>query len=288
MIEILQADYRETLARCNGAADLVFTSPPYADARTYGAAVSWTDADYAALGDAVFGALRPGGHAVIVIDSPVRDRRGIGSERGLHPFRLAIDWADRVGFRFVERLVFARATMPGAYPDRFRNDFELMLWFQRPGPARSLNKGHLKVATMHRGQAGQKLTEVGANGKSRKRSGPNSERCLRDPGTIWNYGAVGNRGGAPELEATDHPARFPYRLAADAVRCWSSPDDLVCDPFLGSGTTALACYDHRRRFIGGDLFSSADGKPWADVAREIIEARARQGRLDFGNATATI
>jgi site-specific DNA-adenine methylase len=55
MIEIRQADYRETLVRAAGC-DLVFTSPPYADARTYGAAVSWNDADYAALGDAVFAA----------------------------------------------------------------------------------------------------------------------------------------------------------------------------------------------------------------------------------------
>jgi hypothetical protein len=54
-------DFRETLALCEGAADLVLTSPPYCDARTYGAAVSWGMDDYAALGDACFAALRPGG-----------------------------------------------------------------------------------------------------------------------------------------------------------------------------------------------------------------------------------
>ncbi len=68
----LQADFRETLAACEGQADLVCTSPPYADARTYGADVVWTDADYAALGDAVFGALKPGGHCLIIVDAPVR------------------------------------------------------------------------------------------------------------------------------------------------------------------------------------------------------------------------
>ena len=69
------ADYRDTLAACDGAADLVLTSPPYADARSYGMGCDWGMEDYAALGDAVFAALRPGGHALINVDAPVREWR---------------------------------------------------------------------------------------------------------------------------------------------------------------------------------------------------------------------
>ena len=84
---ILHADYRDTLAHVAslGGADLIAFSPPYCDARTYGAGVSWGDPDYAALGDAVFAALRPGGHALVNVDAPVREwRRGFGTERGFH------------------------------------------------------------------------------------------------------------------------------------------------------------------------------------------------------------
>ena len=89
-VTLHHGDYRETLALCGGAADLVLTSPPYCDARTYGANVRWEMPDYAALGDAVFAALRPGGppcaglvfRAVLAgvgvllrIDRPVRPAR---------------------------------------------------------------------------------------------------------------------------------------------------------------------------------------------------------------------
>ena len=100
-----QADYRDTLRAVAdaGGCDIVATSPPYADARTYGAAVNWTDADYASLGDAVFAALKPGGHALINVDAPVREwRPGFGTERGFHPWRLMLDWAERVGFRVTD------------------------------------------------------------------------------------------------------------------------------------------------------------------------------------------
>jgi DNA modification methylase len=215
---------------------------------------------------------------VIVIDSPVRDRRGIGSERGLHPFRLAIDWADRIGFRFVERLAYARMGITGEYLGRFRNDFEPMLWFQKPGGASTFDKTHLRSKMLNAQKAGSFKTCRKVNGELKQ------ERTRRfedekHAGTIWQYLAGHGHGGSTDLEGTGHHARFPYRLASDAVRCWSNPDDLVCDPFSGSGTTALACYDHGRRFIGGDLLANDAGKPWAEVALEIIGERAKQGRL---------
>jgi DNA modification methylase len=37
------------------------------------------------------------------------------------------------------------------------------------------------------------------------------------------------------------------------VQAFSSPGDLICDPFLGSGTTAVAALAHGRRFIGADI-----------------------------------
>jgi site-specific DNA-methyltransferase (adenine-specific) len=49
----------------------------------------------------------------------------------------------------------------------------------------------------------------------------------------------------------------PWQQALEPVRHWvrqvSEPGELVCDPFLGSGTTALACVLEGRRFIGYDI-----------------------------------
>ena len=94
---------------------------------------------------------------------------------------------------------------------------------------------------------------------------------------MWDYGHVGHGAtGAPDIEAEGHPARWPYRLAADIIQCFAPPGGLVCDPFVGAGTTAAAAQDLGRRFIGGDLGARADGTPWADVARRVLESRARQ------------
>ena len=47
-----------------------------------------------------------------------------------------------------------------------------------------------------------------------------------------------------------HPAVFPVQLAQDHIISWSNPDDIILDPFMGSGTTGVACVNTNRNFIG--------------------------------------
>jgi hypothetical protein len=282
-ITLLHADYRETLqaAADAGGVDLLLTSPPYCDARTYGADVSWDMEDYARLGDYVARALKPGGWALVNVDAPVRNwRPGFGSERGLHPWRMLLDWSDRVGLRVPDRLAFGRQGIPGEYGGRFRNDWEPLLWFQRPGAEGYFDRTALAedgtrshgIVVRHRKPDGVRVSIMkgwaAENGKAHR-------------GTLWNYGNVGSgHTGAPYLEAEDHPARWPYRLAADIIQCFAPPDGLVCDPFLGAGTSAVAAFEFGRRFIGGDLYARAtDGRAWVDVAADVLDARSAQLRL---------
>ena len=268
------ADYRETLAHvaARGGADLIAFSPPYCDARSYGMNVSWGDADYAALGDAVFAALKPGGHALVNVDAPVREwRPGFGTERGFHPWRLMLDWAERVGFRVPDRLVFGRRGMPGDYSGRFRNDCEPLFWFQRPGAPGFFDRQPLAVTTAPYAGAAASMREHGGHVRHRAASGHAAEQGLTHRGTLWNYGAVGNGlTGCAALEAAGHPARWPYRLARDIVLCFCPVGGLVCDPFVGAGTTALAAVKEGRRFIGGDLGEREDGRAWVSIAHEIV------------------
>ena len=50
-----------------------------------------------------------------------------------------------------------------------------------------------------------------------------------------------------------HPTQKPVKLFRELVQIHSNPNDLVVDPFLGSGTTAVAALDLGREFIGGDI-----------------------------------
>lgn len=284
-------DYRETLALADGKADLVLTSPPYADARTYGMDCNWTMTDYAALGDAVFAALRPGGHALVNIDAPVREwRPGFGTERGWHAWEMMIDWGRRVGFRVPDRLAFGRLGTPGAYEGRFRNDWEPLLWFVKPSGEPWMDRRALatKDGTQKRhGSASNRKAD--GTMYQRQRSGWACENEVTHRGTMWEYGSVGvNHSGSPDIEAQGHPARWPYRLAEDIVRCFCPPGGLAVDPFVGAGTSAAAAVEHGRRFLGGDLgvrtadeTRGLDSVPWVEVTARVLDQRTRQVKL-FG------
>jgi DNA modification methylase len=73
--------------------------------------------------------------------------------------------------------------------------------------------------------------------------GPNGRR-LR---TVWDIKTQINRA------ASGHFATFPSELAATCLRITSEPGDVVLDPFLGSGTTAIAAGMLGRRFLGIEL-----------------------------------
>lgn len=272
--EIAVCDFRETLdaVRCLGGCHLVLMSPPYDDARTYGNDVSWRFEDYQALGDATFAALKPGGHAIMVLDGPVREwRKGFGTERSFTPWKVMLDWAERVGFRVPDRMAYGRMGMPGRYEGRFRNDWEPLLWFQRPGDDTFFDKTVLREEAKYGKRYGV-VSGRRANGSMAARlpSGECWEKKLVNRGTFWNFGVTGNNNDEPEMLATDHPARFCVRFAEDAVRCFCPPNGLVCDPFVGSGTSAVAAVRHGRMFGGGDLCADEKGKHWALHAHERV------------------
>ena len=287
---LYHADYRDTLGAvaASGGADLIAFSPPYCDARSYGMDASWGMADYAALGDAVWGALKPGGHAIVNVSAPVRDWAGDGrgNGRGLHAFRLVIYWHDRIGFRTPDHLAFGRLGQPGKWPMGFRSGWEPLWWFQRPGPDGYFAPGSIKTQATKPGQVERKFSGKGGSGPNRDDRSTRSETWANDidrlPSSLWSTSTFN-----PQAEPTDaaHPARWPYRLASDIVRCFAAPGALVCDPFVGSGTTAAAALAHGRRFVGGDLgLRQSDKVPWVTVTDGLLRQRTAQGSL-FG-ATA--
>lgn len=74
----------------------------------------------------------------------------------------------------------------------------------------------------------------------------------------------------------DHEAKFPLELAERVVRLYSDPNDLVIDPFVGSGTTAIAAVKTGRRFIGIDKEDK-----YAQLARKNLIAAKRQFQFGF-------
>jgi len=92
-------------------------------------------------------------------------------------------------------------------------------------------------------------------------------------GNVWQYSPGYNK-STKDKYAYKHPAIFPEQLAQDHIITWSNPGDIVLDPFLGSGTTAIACMDMGRNFIGFEL-----DKEYFDLANERIQAEQSQIRM---------
>lgn len=73
----------------------------------------------------------------------------------------------------------------------------------------------------------------------------------------------------PGASSTAHPAPFPEELPRRCISLLSFRDAVVCDPFVGSGTTAVVAYRLGRTFYGFDVSAHYVALARARVAREI-------------------
>lgn len=78
----------------------------------------------------------------------------------------------------------------------------------------------------------------------------------------------------PNVDLKQHPAMMPVEVARRCVALWSDVDGVVADPFMGSGTTGVACVAQGRRFVGAELEPAH-----FDLACRRIEEAYRQPRL---------
>jgi hypothetical protein len=72
-------------------------------------------------------------------------------------------------------------------------------------------------------------------------------------------------------EDRDHPTQKPVELVAKLIREHTTPESLVCDPFMGSGTTAVAAIQTGRDYIGFEI-----DETWRDVIERRIGEAKRQ------------
>lgn len=92
----------------------------------------------------------------------------------------------------------------------------------------------------------------------------------------WNGGGKHARWMHPIARGDRvHTTETPLSLWLEIVEDFTDPGDLVLDPFCGSGSLGIACTRLGRRYIGMDNGADADGKPWAEWAREGIQAEER-------------
>jgi site-specific DNA-methyltransferase (adenine-specific) len=74
--------------------------------------------------------------------------------------------------------------------------------------------------------------------------------------------------------SNDHPTQKPQRLMRELVGLFTDEGQTVCDPFMGSGTTGVACMQLGRRFVGVEIEPR-----YFELACERIDNAQRQEKL---------
>lgn len=228
--------------------DLVVTSPPYDNLRTY-SGNNWKLSDTPLR---IWNSLKTGGVVVwIVADACVN-----GSETGTS-FRHALSFMSQ-GFRLHDTMIYAKNNVVPLTHSRYEQGFEYMFVFSK-GKPKTFNPIHDKPNK----RAGSKFhgTWRAKDGKTVRASGHN-KKIISDYGrrtNLWFYNNNGKRG-------TRHPATFPKELARDHILSWSSPGDTVMDPFMGSGTTGLVASGLGRHFVGIEI-----SQDYFEIVRERFD-----------------
>jgi site-specific DNA-methyltransferase (adenine-specific) len=102
-----------------------------------------------------------------------------------------------------------------------------------------------------------------------KKSTITKEQFMELTKSIWIMNAESAR-------RVGHPAPFPEELPNRLIQLYSFEGDIILDPFIGSGTTAVAALKSGRRYVGYEI-----SKEYIDLAEKRIEPIKKQTKISF-------
>ncbi len=142
---------------------------------------------------------------------------------------------------------------------RFSGRYETILWFTR-GDDYVFNLDAVRVPQKYPGKRYY---------KGSKRGQFSGNPLGKNPSDVWEIPNV----KANHIEKTIHPCQFPIELVERLVLALTNPGDLVVDPYIGVGSSAVAAVLHGRRAAGADIVLE-----YLEIARKRLQAAA-QGSL---------
>ena len=227
--------------------NLIITSPPYADKRkkTYTGIpakqyVKW----FLPISNELNRALKPTGSFILNIKEPA-----VHGERSTYVLELILEMKKQ-GWLWIEEYVWHKKnSFPGKWSNRFRDSWERCLHFTKQ---KKFNMYQKEVMVPMGDWAKYRTKNPSKNDhlrhKSKVKSGLDrnvSNWATRDMAYPTNVLHL-----ATECRNVNHSAAFPVSLPLWFIKLFTKKGDVVLDPFIGSGTTALAAMSLNRHFIG--------------------------------------
>ena len=253
-----------------GSINLIITSPPYADRRKkqYGGPapekyVEWFS-PFAAEFQRI---LSPKGSLILNIKE-----NAINGERHTYVLELILDMRKNGWFWIEDYIWHKKNSFPGKWPNRFRDSWEHCLHFTKD---RNFKMYQDAVKIPIGDWAVPRLKKLGVNDKIRNESKTDSglgrqltnwvgKRKVYPSNVLYLPTISGNR---------NHCAVFPESLPKWFIKLFTKKGDIILDPFIGSGTTAIAAIKTERNFVGIDL-----SRKYCRMSRRSVKAAIKNKR----------
>ncbi len=234
----------------NNSVDLIFTSPPYADSRksTYGGIHPDKYVDWMLpITKELFRVLNPSGTFVLNIKEKV-----VNGERHTYVIDL-IHEMRKQGWLWTEEFIWHKKnSYPGKWPNRFRDSWERLLQFNK---SKQFNMYQEEVMVPVGDWAKSRLKNLSKTDKTRDNAkngsgfGKNVSNWIgRDlvyPANVLHL--------ATECNNKEHSAAFPDELPEWFIKLFTKENDIVLDPFMGSGTTVYVANKMGRIGLGIEI-----------------------------------
>jgi len=261
--KILLGDCEEILKSLpDSCIDLIFTSPPYADQRkkTYGGIspdeyIDW----FMPKADEFYRILKPKGTFILNIKERV-----VNGERHTYVIELILEMRKR-GWLWTEEFIWHKKnSYPGKWPNRFRDNWERLIQFNKQ---RKFNMYQESVMVPVGDWAKDRLNNLSETDKTRDESRVGSGFGKNISNWVGRKKVYPNNvlHLATECANRNHSAAFPVDLPSWFIKLFTEPGDIVLDPFIGSGTTAVAAAQLSRKYIGIDT-----EKDYIELSKERI------------------
>lgn len=264
--KILLGDSRKVLKTIgDNFIDLIITSPPYADRRKniYGGIstekyVEW----FLPVSEQLLRVLKPTGTFILNIKEKAEN-----GERNTYVLELILALRKQ-GWLWTEEFIWHKKNCyPGKWPNRFRDSWERILQFNKTREFNMYQEAvMLPIGDWANGRLKNlsKTDKIRDNSKSGSGFGKNISNWLKRtmvyPSNVLQFATVCNN--------KNHSAAFPEELPEWFIKLFTQINDLVLDPFLGSGTTSEVAQRMRRNSIGIEIIPE-----YVEMARAKVMQR---------------
>ncbi|HEY4505244.1 MAG TPA: site-specific DNA-methyltransferase [Candidatus Paceibacterota bacterium] len=275
----------------NKSIDLIITSPPYAEKRkkSYGGThpdkyVQW----FLPISKELFRVLKDDGSFILNIKEHPKN-----GERETYVLELILELKKQGWFWIEEYCWYKKNSFPGKWPNRFRDSWERCLHFTKKKnfkmyqdavkvPIGSWAEKRFKSMrekdfVRYISKNNSHLARNVSNWLNRRKVFPHNVVVFEEEHRLYLSNVF--ESAVESSSSTNHSAVFPIELPSWFMRLFSKEGDTILDPFMGSGSTAVAALLHKRNYLGTEVqpgYVKEANKNIQEVNKDVLK-KVRSG-----------